>query len=907
LRHGPGSAGAGYGYGGFGQMAGGYTPAGKPAPVTTGDEEEGGAEDGEEEGEKVAPLVTCRLVCCYTLLLLIGYSIGMVANELHWASLKKIHPWLEDLESWLHKPHDDPDHGGMYCSDGLFIPGPARTGANTLIFLTLLCWLFLGVAIAADVFMAGIEKITSEETTRTVVLPSGEVRRYTITVWNATIANLTLMALGSSAPEILLSCIEIGSSGFYAGELGPSTIVGSAAFNMLVISAVCVIAIPDGGSRHIKELPVFYITAAFSLLAYVWLIVILQVVTPNIVDVWEGLVTLIAFPLLVYVAYQADISNDEEVTFDDSPEGQAAAVAVGYGKDGRPINKTDICKALSLKTVERLSEEEQLQAVASLLLPPQSKAYYRQAATRFALGKSDKSDEKTAMRSKLFAGDDTGSKAEIAIVQWATAQRICREAVPTCELAVTRSGNLEKQVTVNYATASGTATEGVDFEAARGIVTFAPGQQTAIVVVNIIDDDEEEDDETFTVKLWGPSSGCQLGDTLVCTVTIQDDDGAGELHFDSRDIEVFESDEQVVVTICRTHGSHGSIGCMWATREGSAKAGPAFEGCKGELHFAEGVVKQTITVPIVDTGAYHRDDDFQIVLMSASGGGRFVTDSATRTRRAQIAAVVRVTANARRQQKVDEMVQLLDFNSVQAEKLDSDDGSWGEQFKEALEPPEDGSSVSMILYGAAMPWKLIGAAVPPPGIANGWACFLVALVFIGVLTALIGDLAGHMGCCMGLKPSVTAITFVALGTSLPDTFASRSAAASEPYADASIVNVTGSNSVNVFLGLGLPWAAAAVYWALHGAEQEGAWRARYKDEPWYNSDVAVGFAVPAGDLAYSVSIYCVASVICLGGLILRRQVLGCELGGPPLSKWATFFFFVGLWLWYIKMSIGHSM
>jgi Sodium/calcium exchanger protein. len=58
-------------------------------------------------------------------------------------------------------------------------------------------------------------------------------------------------------------------------QLGPSTIVGSAAFNMLVISAVCVTAIPDGGGRLIKELPVFYVTAAFSLLAYVWLIFIL--------------------------------------------------------------------------------------------------------------------------------------------------------------------------------------------------------------------------------------------------------------------------------------------------------------------------------------------------------------------------------------------------------------------------------------------------------------------------------------------------------------------------------------------------------------------------------------------------------------------------------------------------------
>ena len=57
-------------------------------------------------------------------------------------------------------------------------------------------------------------------------------------------ANLTLMALGSSAPEILLSVIEIVGNGFKAGELGPGTIVGSAAFNLLCISAVCVAGVP---------------------------------------------------------------------------------------------------------------------------------------------------------------------------------------------------------------------------------------------------------------------------------------------------------------------------------------------------------------------------------------------------------------------------------------------------------------------------------------------------------------------------------------------------------------------------------------------------------------------------------------------------------------------------------------
>lgn len=85
---------------------------------------------------------------------------------------------------------------------------------------------------------------------------------------------------------------------------------------------------------------------------------------------------------------------------------------------------------------------------------------------------------------------------------------------------------------------------------------------------------------------------------------------------------------------------------------------------------------------------------------------------------------------------------------------------------------------------------------------------------IGLLTAVVGDLATIFGCLIGLKKEVTAITFVAMGTSLPDLFASKTAATQEKYADASIGNVTGSNSVNVFLGLGTPWVIAAIYHAV---------------------------------------------------------------------------------------------
>merc|ERR1719389_1116971 len=98
----------------------------------------------------------------------------------------------------------------------------------------------MGVAIVADTFMVAIEVITSTETEKTIKDDDGKERVLRAKLWNDTVANLTLMALGSSAPEILLSVIELFRNKMFSGELGPATVVGSAAFNLFVISAICV-------------------------------------------------------------------------------------------------------------------------------------------------------------------------------------------------------------------------------------------------------------------------------------------------------------------------------------------------------------------------------------------------------------------------------------------------------------------------------------------------------------------------------------------------------------------------------------------------------------------------------------------------------------------------------------------
>ena len=87
------------------------------------------------------------------------------------------------------------------------------------------------------------------------------------------------MALGSSAPEIMLAVVEtVMLIEDEPEELGPNTIVGSAAFNLFIITAVSIVSIDE--IKCIDDLGVFTITSIFSVFAYVWMLVVLTVWTP---------------------------------------------------------------------------------------------------------------------------------------------------------------------------------------------------------------------------------------------------------------------------------------------------------------------------------------------------------------------------------------------------------------------------------------------------------------------------------------------------------------------------------------------------------------------------------------------------------------------------------------------------
>lgn len=219
--------------------------------------------------------------------------------------------------------------------------------------------------------------------------------------------------------------------------------------------------------------------------------------------------------------------------------------------------------------------------------------------------------------------------------------------------------------------------------------------------------------------------------------------------------------------------------------------------------------------------------------------------------------------------------------------MQEQDLTWGQQFKQActLGPSIDQDNAITNVSGGealwqilALYWKVFSALVPPRKTWGGWAAFIVALLLIGFVTTIIGEVATILGCVINLKPAVTGITIVAMGTSLPDTFASMSAARSSPDADSAIGNVTGSNSVNVFLGMGLPWIIATVWWKAK-----------------HDSD----YVVPPGSMSFSVIVFLCCSMVCFLILGLRRCCLGGELGGEGCARPFSAFILFSLWVIYV--------
>ncbi|KAL9986334.1 hypothetical protein ACROYT_G000471 [Oculina patagonica] len=895
-------------------------------------------------------------------------------------------------------------------------------GVRVFLYIVAMFYLFLGIAIIADIFMSCIEVITSKKRKVTRYDPEKQERvEIEVFVWNETVANLTLMALGSSAPEILLAVVEtvqnLGNVPDASQEdkdgLGTFTIIGSASFNLLLITAICVVSVPNGTVKKIREFGVFIVTSIWSLFAYVWLLVVLKWSSPDEVEMWEAFVTLSFFPLLVITSWCQDNGwwcKRGRILSVENPEVRV----VGLTEPGSPMmthrsmelraleqhrfsendlagskdkirnvvnlwrgsnpdhnaNKTVADVALALKQYKQITQTPQNTA--------SSRARFRHAALRSVTRQKqsvkvtqepDKEQEhqlnlltKSLCGSRIFGGDEKAfsfSAASYSVVKSAKKltievqlnQRIPRSpcvprkgvqlaspydpmtpinsvkggqfTIPIIKadfvesnggpyslstprlkrnlpprdsiynlqdtpsdsnseihLAEDQTPSSAAPLCVDYETRDGSAKNGKDYHSLKGTLSFMPGDTKKTLTVNIIHHEGYAMEKDFYVILKNPVGSAELGEPNLARITIIDDDEPGEFSFEQASYHANILTGEVTCNIIRRKGCDGTVTLTYNTMNGTGTGGTAEEldqkkcdyeqGIGEKLHFQHGETSKQLVIRV---NPDCKNKNFIVLLSDQSPGAKIGQKSA---------AVVNITND------VDNIVERV-ANIMTAEDEQSLSKTWRTQFEEAMviqgEEDDEGnveplSVMDFVLHFLTFFWKVLFAFIPPRSCCGGWPAFVVSLLIIAGLTALVEQLGKLLGCVVGLKNSVSGITIIAIGTSLPDTFASRSAALQDIGADASIGNITGSNSVNVFLGLGLPWVISTCYHAVKKTK----------------------YIVYSGNLTFSVVVFSSFGLICIFTLIARRVIFKGELGGPVTSKYMTGVFLVFLWCCYIVVS-----
>ena len=189
---------------------------------------------------------------------------------------------------------------------------------------------------------------------------------------------------------------------------------------------------------------------------------------------------------------------------------------------------------------------------------------------------------------------------------------------------VTLSKAATTPVTVNYATANGTATAGTDYTATAGTLTFAPGVVSQQVNVAVTGDTTVESAETVTVTLSN-ASGATVA-TATATGTITNDDTSTAVvtspTISVANASVAEGNSgttNLSFTVTLSKAATTPVTVSYATANGTATAGTDYTATAGTLTFAPGVVSQQVNVAVTGDTTVESAETVTVTLSNASG------------------------------------------------------------------------------------------------------------------------------------------------------------------------------------------------------------------------------------------------------------------------------------------------
>jgi hypothetical protein len=179
-------------------------------------------------------------------------------------------------------------------------------------------------------------------------------------------------------------------------------------------------------------------------------------------------------------------------------------------------------------------------------------------------------------------------------------------------------------VTVDFATANGTATAPGDYAATTGTVTFAAGETAKTVTVQVNGDTTVEPNETFNVNLTSAGGNATIADATRVGTIVNDDMLVIEqpARITIGDVSMAEGNAgqtALRLNVALDRAQSAPVTVDFATANGTASAPDDYAANSGTLTFAAGETAKTVTVQV--NGDTHREpnETFSLNLSNASG------------------------------------------------------------------------------------------------------------------------------------------------------------------------------------------------------------------------------------------------------------------------------------------------
>ena len=208
------------------------------------------------------------------------------------------------------------------------------------------------------------------------------------------------------------------------------------------------------------------------------------------------------------------------------------------------------------------------------------------------------------------------------------------EGTTSAFFTVALSAASGQTITVNYATANGSATAGPDYDAASGTIVFYPGMTVQYVPVRIHADDVLESVENYFVNLTGVTAARLMkarGEGWIV------DSATGpRAQFSATAYAGSEATGKATIVVTRTGPPVGTVTVDYATSDGTAKAGLDYTAVSGTLTFSPAAKSLSFVVPLLNDTLVEGPETILLRLKDAGGVGALGNP---------VAAVLTVTDN----------------------------------------------------------------------------------------------------------------------------------------------------------------------------------------------------------------------------------------------------------------------